>query len=108
MKPLRNTILAIIVVLALPVGPDTALSAEQSGNKSDAAGAKGSSKSLAQTVEEIRNSINEGWRKLTSPKTVEPARNKVNEAYKELSDAAGAALGSSKKSQKDNMETKSR
>jgi hypothetical protein len=89
---------------------------------------EGSSKSFAQTVEEIRNSINEGWRKLTNPKTVEPARDSVNEgwrkitdpktidparqevnkAWKGLSDAAGAAVGSEKKPQKETGDKKNK
>lgn len=109
MKPLRNTVLALGALLSmLALQEGVALSAEQSGNKGDASGAKGSSKTLAQTVEEVRNSINEAWQKLTNPQTVEPARQKVNEAWKGLSDAAGAAVGTPNKSQKDNKETKSK
>jgi hypothetical protein len=100
MKPLRNTVLALGAFLSVLALQDGAMSAEQSDAKGGTP-AKSSSKSLAQTVEEIRNSINEGWRKLTSPKTVEPARDKVNEAYKELSDAAAAAVGSSDKPKKE-------
>lgn len=103
MKPLRKTVLAIGVVLALQ---GAALSAEQSGNKGEASGAKGSSKSFAQTVEEVRNSLNEAWHKLTNPKTVEPARQKVNEAWKGLSDAAGATGGKPNESQKDSGDKK--
>lgn len=99
MKSLRKTILAIGSLLSVLALQGVALAAE----KSDA---KGGSKTLAQTVEEVRNSINEGWQKLTNPKTVEPARNKVNEAYKELSDAAGAAVGSSDKSKKETRDKK--
>jgi hypothetical protein len=128
MKPLHTTILAIGALLSVLAFQGVVLSAEQSGSTGDASGAKGSSKSFAQTVEEIRNSINEGWRKLTNPKTVEPARDSVNEgwrkitdpktidparqevnkAWKGLSDAAGAAVGTPNKSQQDNKETKSR
>ncbi len=108
MRPLRKTVLAIGTLLSVLALQGVALSAEQSGNKGDAAGAKGSSKSLAQTIEEVRNSINEAWQKLISPKTVEPARDKINSVWKDISDAAGAAVGSSNKSQKDNKETKSK
>jgi hypothetical protein len=128
MKPLRTTILAIGALLFVLVSQGIVLSAEQSGGTGDASGAKGSSKSFAQTVEEIRNSINEGWRKLTNPKTVEPARDSVNEgwrkitdpktidparqevnkAWKGLSDAAGAAVGSTNKSQKDTGDKKNK
>lgn len=107
MKPLPKTVFAIGTMLSVLTLHGTALSAEQSANKSDASGAQGSSKSLAQTVEEVRNSINEAWHKLTEPKTVEPARQKVNEAWKGLTDAASAAVGSNK-SQKDGKETKSK
>lgn len=94
----------ILSIVAL-AGP--AWSAEQSGPKEESS-KKSSSKSLSQTVEEIRNSINEGWRKLTNPKTVEPARDKVNEAYKELSDAAAAAVGSSDKSKREAPDKKAK
>jgi hypothetical protein len=100
MKPLRKTVLAIGTVLSVLILQGAPLSAEQSGNKEN------SSKSFAQTIEEIRNSINQAWQKLTSPKTVEPAREKVNEAYKELSDAAAAAVGSTDKSRKDTGDKK--
>jgi hypothetical protein len=126
MKPLRKTVLAIGIALSVQALQGMALSAEQSGGTGDASGAKGSSKSFAQTVEEIRNSVNEAWRKLTNPKTVEPARDSVNEgwrkitdpktieparqevnkAWKGLSDAAGAAVGSSNKSQKESKDKK--
>lgn len=106
MKSKRKTVLAIGAVLSVLAFQGMALSAEQSGNKSDASDAKGSSKSFAQTVEEVRNSINEAWHKLTNPKTVEPARQKVNEAWKGLSDAAGAAVGTPNKSQKDTGDKK--
>jgi len=106
MQPLWKTVLAIGAVLSVLTLQGVALSAEQSGSKGDASGAKGSSKSLAQTVEEVRNSINEAWQKLTNPKTVEPARNKINDAWKELSGAAGAAVGSTNKSQKDTGDKK--
>jgi len=128
MKPLRKTVLAIGAILFVLAFQGTALSAEQSGSTGDASGAKGSSKSFAQTVEEIRNSINEGWRKMTNPKTVEPARDSVNEgwrkitdpktieparqevnkAWKGLSDAAGTAVGSTNKSQKDTEDKKNK
>jgi hypothetical protein len=100
MKPLWKTVLAIGAVLSVLTFQGVALSAEQSGNKEN------SSKSFAQSIEEIRHSINEAWQKLTSPKTVEPAREKVNEAWKGLSDAAGAAVGSTDKSQKDTRDKK--
>ena len=106
MTPLRKTILAIGAILSVLALQGTALPAEQSGNKGDASGAKGSSKSFSQTIEEVRNSVNEAWRKLTSPKTVEPARQEVNKAWKGLSDAAGAAVGSTNKSQKDTGDKK--
>jgi hypothetical protein len=106
MKPLWRTIVAIGAVLSVLVFQGMALSAEPSGSKGEASGAKGSSKTLAQTVEEVRNSINEAWQKLTNPKTVEPAREKVNEAWKGLSDAAAAAVGSTNKSQKDTRDKK--
>lgn len=108
MKPRRKTVLAIGAMLSVLALQGAALSAEQSGNKDEASDAKGSSKSFAQTVEEVRNSLNEAWHKLTNPKTVEPARQKVNEAWKGLSDAAGAAVGPRNKSQKDNKETKNK
>lgn len=105
MKPSGKTVLAIGAVLSVLTLQGVALSAEQSGSKGEVSSTQGSSKTFAQRVEEARNSINEAWRKLTSPKTVEPARNKVNEAWKGLSDAAGAAVGSTNKSQKDSKET---
>jgi hypothetical protein len=128
MKLLRTTGLVIGVILSLLVGQGMALSTDQSGNKGETPGAKGSSKSLAQTIEEIRNSINEAWHKLTDPKTVQPARDSVNEgwrkltspnttapardeinkAWKGLSDAAGAAGGSKETSRKDGKETRNR
>lgn len=99
MKLPGNTALAVGTILTIVALQGPAWSAEQSGSK-DETSKKSSTKSLSQSVEEARDSINEGWKKLTDPKTVEPARDKVNEAYKELSDAAAAALGSSGKSKK--------
>ncbi len=124
MKPRLQILLAIgpfLSVLALQ-GP--AWSAEQSDAKEETS-KKSSSRTLAQMIEEVRDSINEGWQKLTNPKTVEPARdkvnegwqkltdpktieparNKINEAYKGLTDAA-AASGSSDKSKKDTQNKK--
>lgn len=106
MKPKRKTVLAIGAVLAILVLQGVALPAEQSGNKGDAPGAKDSSKSFAQSIEEVRNSINEAWQKLTNPKTVEPARNKINGVWKDISDAAAAAVGSTNKSKKDTGDKK--
>ena len=111
MKPLRNTVLALGALLSTLVLQGVALSAERSDPKADARGeskTKSSSRTLSQTVEDVRNSINEGWRKLTNPKTVEPARDKVNEAYKELTDAAAAAVGSSGKSKQEAQDKKAR
>ncbi len=124
MKWLRTIILAISVVLTVQV---MSLSAEQTGNKEGAQSNKSASKTFAQTIEEIRNSINAGWRKLTNPKTTDPARDSVNEgwkkitdpkttepardeinkAWKGLSDAAGAAVGTDT-SARTGKETKSR
>ncbi|HYM38172.1 MAG TPA: hypothetical protein VES96_07210 [Nitrospiraceae bacterium] len=106
MKPLRNTVLAIGVVLSVLVFQGMALSAEQSGNKGEATGTKSSSKTLAQTVEEIRNSINEGWHKLTDPKTTEPTRDEVNKVWKNISDAASAAVRSEKPHQQETKDRK--
>lgn len=123
-RPLLFTLGAVLCALTLY---GTALPAEQSAGKGEAAGAQRSSKTLAQVVQEIRDSINAGWRKLTDPKTVEPARDSVNEgwrkitdpktveparreinkAWKGLSDAASAAVGSNKP-QKDEKEKKSK
>ena len=105
MKSRRNTALAIGSLLSVLAFQGVVLSAEQSDAKGGSK-TKSSSKTLAQTVEEVRNSINEAWQKLTNPKAVEPARNKVNEAYKELSDAAAAAVGSSDKSKKEAKDKK--
>ena len=101
MKHARQKVVTIGAILFVLILQDAALSAEQSSNRGDASGTKDSSKSFAKSIEEIRNSINEAWQKLTSPKTFEPARDKVNEAWKDLSDAASAAAGSGNKSQKD-------
>jgi len=105
MKPRRNTGLVIGVLLSLLAFQGAALSAEQSDAKDKSTPNK-SAKTLAQMIEEVRDSINEGWQKLANPKTVEPARDKVNEAYKELSDAAAAAVGSSDKSKKEAKDKK--
>lgn len=127
MRPVRKTILAFGFMLFFSADPGTILSAEQTGSKDGASGAKGSSKTFAQTVEEIRNSVNEawrkltdpktsepardsvneGWRKITDPKTVEPARQEINKAWKGLSDAAGTAAGTHK-SGKNDKETKNK
>ena len=104
MKLVRNTVFAVGAILSLLALQGVASSAEQSAAK-EGTSKKSSSRTLAQMVEEVRNSINEGWRKLTDPKTVEPARNKVNEVYKELSGAV-AASGSSDKSKKDTRDKK--
>jgi len=106
MKQVRQKVVTIGAILSVLILQNAALSAEQSNNKGDASGTKGSSRSFAQSIEEIRNSINEAWQKLTNPKTVEPARDKVNEAWKDLSDAASAAAGSGNKSQKDTGDKK--
>lgn len=99
MKLPKNIARSVGMILSIVALAGPAWSAEQAGTK-DGSSKKSSSKPLSQSVEETRDSINEGWKKLTDPKTVEPARNKINEAYKELSDAAGAAVGSSDKSKK--------
>ncbi len=99
MKPPMNIVRSVGMILSIVALAGPAWPADESGSKAETS-KKSSTKPLSQSVEETRDSINEGWRKLTDPKTIEPARNKVNEAYKELSDAAAAAVGSSDKSKK--------